>query len=183
MILFYFLRANFKSYGWNPCTYSAFISYWIRLFPHVKIRQYKGVCGKCETCACLGSLRKSVKGAHAQGMITELVGDHRKGYMSQRVAYYEKRLLAASQPHLYGSIIFGESLFASNIYFDLLIRCHSHFYINANFHIFCKTGCVDRMAQIHCMLQWLGNKNDFGIHLPQHLQGCLQHARSINIYR
>ena len=71
------------------------------------------MCGKCETCACLGSLRKSVKGAHAQGMITELVGDHRKGYMSQRVAYYDKRLLAASQPHLYASIIFGEWLFAS----------------------------------------------------------------------
>jgi hypothetical protein len=49
-----------------------------------------------------------MKGSYAQGMITELVGDHRKGYMSQRVAYYQKRFLAASQPHLYASIIFGE---------------------------------------------------------------------------
>jgi hypothetical protein len=37
----------------KPLCYSAFCEVWKSCFPHVKIRAYKAVCGKCVTSACL----------------------------------------------------------------------------------------------------------------------------------
>ena len=40
-------------------SYSGFCQTWALCFPHVTIRQYKAVCGKCETCAVLSDLRRN----------------------------------------------------------------------------------------------------------------------------
>ena len=39
--------------------YSSFCQIWKECFPHVTIRQYKAVGGKCSTCAVLSDLRRS----------------------------------------------------------------------------------------------------------------------------
>ena len=39
------------------------------------------------------------------------------------------------------------------------------------------------MAQLHCLLPWLGNIHDFSKHINQHIQGCLQHRKSFRAYR
>jgi hypothetical protein len=39
--------------------YSSFCEVWKDCFPHVTIRQYKAVSGKCSTCATLSDLRRS----------------------------------------------------------------------------------------------------------------------------
>ena len=36
----------------------AFGEFWIKIFPHVRIRQFKAVSGKCLTCAKLAHTRK-----------------------------------------------------------------------------------------------------------------------------
>ena len=39
------------------------------------------------------------------------------------------------------------------------------------------------MAQLHCLLPWLGNIHDISKHKKQHIQGCLQHGKSFRAYR
>ena len=39
------------------------------------------------------------------------------------------------------------------------------------------------MAQLHCLLPWLGNIHDFSKHINQHIQGCPQHRKSFRAYR
>ena len=39
--------------------YSSFCQIWKECFPHVTIRQYKAVGGKCSTCAVLSDLRRT----------------------------------------------------------------------------------------------------------------------------
>jgi hypothetical protein len=43
--------------GYKPYQLRYFYKLWVDLFPHVKIRQYKGVTGKCDCCSTLSYLR------------------------------------------------------------------------------------------------------------------------------
>ena len=43
-------------------SYQRFVKLWDQLFPHVKIRAYKQVSGKCDTCTRLSALRIEMHG-------------------------------------------------------------------------------------------------------------------------
>ena len=49
------------------------------MFPGVKVREYCGVGGKCQVCADLKGLRRSVHGYALQEGVTALIGYHRAG--------------------------------------------------------------------------------------------------------
>ena len=88
-----------------PCKYSCFLVYWRNMFPGVKIRQYIGVGGKCQICADIKNLRRSVKGYALQEAVTALIGYHRGAYMSQRISYYERKFQSSSYPTYFASYI------------------------------------------------------------------------------
>lgn len=78
---------------------------WDNLFPHVKIREYKQVGGKCETCALLSDLRSQFKNAKLKQMATDLHTLHRNTYMGERWEYYDRRMEALNNPDEVMSII------------------------------------------------------------------------------
>ena len=45
--------AEMENLGESPVRYRHFTRIWTDCFPFVKIREHKGVCGKCDTCAAL----------------------------------------------------------------------------------------------------------------------------------
>jgi hypothetical protein len=49
-----------NGYQLKPLTVQTFGELWKNCFPHVKIREFKAVCGKCDTCAHLSSLRRKM---------------------------------------------------------------------------------------------------------------------------
>jgi hypothetical protein len=84
---------------------SAFYSMWNNCFPHVRIREFKAVCGKCTTCSDLSNLRKSCRDSAGRAQITKLHYFHRIMYMGERMQYAERRNLAAKYPSEALSII------------------------------------------------------------------------------
>jgi hypothetical protein len=86
-------------------TYDRFIKLWGDVFPHVKIRVYKQVSGKCDTCTKLSALRIEMHSHLQRAIISELFAHHRTMYMGERSLYYVQRHLACQSPDLYMSII------------------------------------------------------------------------------
>lgn len=86
--------------------YSAFCSLWEEAFPHVSIRVFKAVGGKCNTCAILADLRKRFHSAYVRDIVTELHALHRITYMSERQVYYAKIWKSVNFPQQYWSTIF-----------------------------------------------------------------------------
>lgn len=72
---------------------------------HVKIRQYKAVLLKCDTCAKLSACRRQFKDFRNRCYIRRLHSLHRATYMGERLSYYARRHRAESQPNDYCSII------------------------------------------------------------------------------
>ena len=79
-------------------TSSSFEKLWIACFPHVKIRQFKSVCGKCKTCEKLSSARRSFHDVKTREQITTMHALHRSMYMGERMCYYNRRNEAMSLP-------------------------------------------------------------------------------------
>jgi hypothetical protein len=84
---------------------SSFCLMWKRCFQHVKIREFKHVSGKCQTCAVLSLARKTHKDRMSREHLKMLHLAHRSAYMNERISYYFKRQRAMSQPRNYLSII------------------------------------------------------------------------------
>lgn len=82
-----------------------FYRLWNEQFPHVKIREYKAVTGKCQFCAILSNLRAESKNRSYRKEITRLHSLHKVTYMAERQAYYMKSYQAIIDPDLYMSII------------------------------------------------------------------------------
>lgn len=82
-----------------------FYRIWKDVFPHVKIRKYKSVNGKCNCCADLSQARRLECSSAVRGEYTALFGFHRITFMNERRTYYDRRHLAVSQPHQYFSTI------------------------------------------------------------------------------
>lgn len=78
---------------------------WRNVFPHVKIRRYKQVSGKCHTCFVLSNMRRSFRDKAGRAEISHLHALHRAAYMNERRAYYDNRLRATLNPHSYVSTI------------------------------------------------------------------------------
>jgi hypothetical protein len=86
-------------------SYSHFLKIWNKQFPHVRIREYKAVSGKCACCANLSHMRGMSKNPAMRIEISELHALHRITYMSERERYYERIRLAKNDPDNYMSII------------------------------------------------------------------------------
>lgn len=84
---------------------TGFLDVWKRCFQHVKVREYKNVCGKCVTCAELSSLRSAFRDSKRRNETTRLHAFHRSTYMGERAVYYEQKRLAMEMPAQYCSII------------------------------------------------------------------------------
>ena len=71
---------------------------WKECFPHVKLRVYKQVTGKCMTCALLTGLRARFANTALKKLVTELHAMHRDMYMAEREAYYNRRQESVEMP-------------------------------------------------------------------------------------
>lgn len=89
----------------NIVTYDQFVRMWVHYFPHVKIREFKVVSGKCNTCSDLTDLRRKTRKNAVIVKITKYFALHRFTFMAERMKYYERIQLARSMPHRYYSII------------------------------------------------------------------------------
>jgi hypothetical protein len=69
---------------------TAFATLWRTSFPHVKIRQYKAVSGKCATCAKLSKVRKESKCKKVREYVTYLFSLHRTLLMGERMSYHDR---------------------------------------------------------------------------------------------
>jgi hypothetical protein len=120
---------------------------WKECYPHVKIREYKSVTGKCNCCTNLSAAKRQKLDQASRKYLNQLTSLHRSFFMGERLSYYSRRNDAMLTPSEFMSLI------------------------------------SDGMQQGHCLLPWQANMYQFGNHLPQHLQGVLNHGRNIQIYR
>lgn len=90
----YIYRLDYK----DSISYQSFISLWDKCFPHVKIRKFKAVTGKCKCCAHLSMMRKQATSSEMRELISELHGLHRKTVVTEKLLYYDRCHLAAGQP-------------------------------------------------------------------------------------
>ena len=72
--------------------YKQWKAIWDNLFPHVKVRVYKQVTGKCFTCADLSSLRSKFTHPDLKKIVTNLHEMHRQTYIGEKILFYERRM-------------------------------------------------------------------------------------------
>jgi hypothetical protein len=84
---------------------TAFGNMWLTSFSHVKIREYKAVTGKCDTCAKLSELRKTLRDSRSRQHVTQYHYLHRTAYMGERAAYAERADDAVKMPSRHLSLI------------------------------------------------------------------------------
>ena len=89
----------------NSLGRTQFAKLWQTCFPHVSIREYKAVTGKCDTCAKLSSLRRELRDTKGRQLLTELHMLHRSTYMSERMTYANRSQLAMQMPQQHLSLI------------------------------------------------------------------------------
>ena len=87
-----------KEAFFKPVCYKEWERIWTEIFPHVKMRMYKQVSGKCHTCAALANLRTQFIHPYLKQMATDLHAFHRDMYMGERQAFYERRKEAMENP-------------------------------------------------------------------------------------
>lgn len=58
-------------------SYSAWRRIWKKHFAHVRVREYKQVTGKCDTCELLSEKRKAIKTSWGRQLVTECHAFHR----------------------------------------------------------------------------------------------------------
>lgn len=104
---------NVQDAGENTLSYAAFLSMWTTCFPHVKIREYKAVSGKCKTCTLLSEARRKHLSRDARRYLTQLHALHRTMYMGERMDYYSRRNDAMQMPSEYWSGI-GDGMMQSH---------------------------------------------------------------------
>jgi len=84
---------------------SQFFGIWKACFPHVKIREFKAVTGKCNTCAMLSDLRRESRDNAGRSYMTQMHWLHRSTYMAERMSYAQRASLAMNMPNLYLSVV------------------------------------------------------------------------------
>ena len=78
---------------------------WMKCFPYVKIREFKAVSGKCDTCMKLSKLRRTFHDDRRREYITMMHALHRSAYMGERMTYGTRRDRAIAEPSKYLSVI------------------------------------------------------------------------------
>ena len=91
--------------GMRTISVDQFASLWHSCFPHVKIREFKACCGKCDVCANLSTMRRTFKAQKEREYVTMMHALHLTAYMGERASYAERRNKAVMQPSLYMSTI------------------------------------------------------------------------------
>ena len=95
-----------KGFNIEPLHRTKFLELWNGSFAHVKVREYKNVCGKCQECAELSILRSSFRDSGRRRETTQLHAFHRATYMGERAVYYQHQKDAREFPDQYCSIIY-----------------------------------------------------------------------------
>jgi hypothetical protein len=159
--------------------YDAFCKLWVCCFSYVKIREYKAVSGKCNTCALLSYARRTRRDPKARLHITQMHALHRAEYMGERLAYYMRREMAMANPLLYLSIISDGMAqahcllpFLSNLkqFSDPLTQHLQACYVHGQAIIVYRTFhnvCLGANMQIHCFLLTLENARQRNGYLPR----------------
>ena len=83
----------------------SFGSMWSSCFPYVKIREFKAVTGKCDTCAALTHARRTFRDDKSRQLITYMHYLHRVTYMGERKTYAQRVDEALKLPQFFMSII------------------------------------------------------------------------------
>jgi hypothetical protein len=81
------------------------LNLWKICFPHVKVREFKAVSGKCDVCAALTNIRRQKMDYATQQYVARLFALHRSMYMGERLDYYSRRNDALLTPSSYLSLI------------------------------------------------------------------------------
>lgn len=112
----------------KPVCYKEWKRTWREIFPHVKMRIYKQVSGKCHTCATLADLRTKFRHRYLKQMATDLHSFHRDVYMGERQAYYARRKEAIENPdEVFSCIVDGMAQTHSHIpHFGNLSQSQTH---------------------------------------------------------
>ena len=84
---------------------SDFGKLWKVCFPNVRIREYKAVTGKCNTCAHLSDVRRKCLDKKRKQEVTYLHALHRSAYMGERLKYSQRRQESKQFPRNYLSFI------------------------------------------------------------------------------
>ena len=85
--------------------YPAFCEMWSNLFPHVLIREYKNVTGKCICCFHFTKMRWECKDPKKKQLLRELHAFHRSTFMNERIHYYRRIEEALENPGTVMSVI------------------------------------------------------------------------------
>jgi hypothetical protein len=91
--------------NYEPVSLATFEKMWINLFPNVSIVKYVAVAGKCSICAELYAMQEECKSSDQFKDIKFFMSCHRSAVTRQRLAYYQRRVLAQEHPEMYMSII------------------------------------------------------------------------------
>ena len=83
----------------------SFASMWACCFSYVKIREFKAVTGKCDTCAALTHARRTFRDNKSRELVTYMHYLHRITYMGERKTYAQRVDEALKLPQFYMSII------------------------------------------------------------------------------
>lgn len=86
-------------------TYHQLKVLWRECFPHVKLREYKAVTGKCQTCTMLSAAKRKKLDRVTRKYLNELTALHRSFFMGERILYYSRRNDAILTPSLFMSLI------------------------------------------------------------------------------
>ena len=118
---------------------ATFCQFWIKFFPYVKIREYKAVTGKCETCTVFTDLRRKYKDAERREEIVRLFAFHRASQMGERLHYRDRIRDATGQPTSKMSVISdGMQQAHSQLPYvknqrEFTDRCDQHLQVTNNF--------------------------------------------------
>jgi len=82
-----------------------FVKLWKKVFPYVKVRKYKSSCGHCNLCTLLGEARRKFRDKTGRQEVTNLFAIHRMSTMGERRTYYDRRMEASMNSHLFLSTI------------------------------------------------------------------------------
>eukprot|EP01031_Cornospumella_fuschlensis_P027588 gene27588-33321_t len=90
----------------KPVAKSLFYKIWRDVFPYVRVRPcYSVQTEKCRHCALLADLRMRRNPRPSPSLVSQLHVYHRRTYMGERAAYYERRQKAIEHPDQYMSVI------------------------------------------------------------------------------
>lgn len=97
---------DFKNYKEPIISLTVFEDLWRNLFPHILLRQWCSIPGKCDTCNEIDTIRRKSTIRSVNEAAKEAHVLHRGGhFMLERQAYQSRKLLAEKNPEQYMSIV------------------------------------------------------------------------------